>query len=233
MNAPSLYFAEFGTRMPQQSQLWRQMWRLGVRYSQSGSCGLGHAERDFPLSSAADARLGSVGDLSKFLSRYPLNAGMLDNEKLQLAGPIGIIGAISCAELGAHALATWPTSSFLWYLNLEVFRFFQYSLNGLGVTARFGAFGLTIWIAISLLMLICTGLIAKIKLPLAIASNLSLIYSACLLYGSYAANEAATSPGFNLSGLWCPSTILAATILLVSFLSSSISHRSYWREIFA
>jgi hypothetical protein len=157
---------------------------------------------------------------------------MLDNEKLQLAGPIGIIAAISCAELGAHALASWPTSPFLWYLNIELFRSFQYSLNGLGISQWLGTFALTIWIAISLLMLLCAGLLLGIRLPLAIASNLSLIYSACLLYGSYVANEATTSLGFKLSSLWSLSSFLAAAILLISFLSSMVSHRSYWREIF-
>jgi hypothetical protein len=169
--------------------------------------------------------------LSKFLSPRPQNARMLDNDKLQIAGPISIICAIFSAELGAFALASWPTSPFLWYLNLEVFRSFQYSFSGVGVTQWFGTFGLTVWIAISLLMLVCAGLVLKTRMPLAIASNLSLIYSVCLLYGSYAASQA-TSLGFKLSALWSPAALLAITVLLISFLSSTVSHRSYWREIF-
>jgi hypothetical protein len=32
--------------------------------------------------------------------------------------------------------------------------------------------------------------------------------------------------------LWAPSFFLAVSILLAAFLSSAISHRAYWREIF-
>ena len=52
---------------------------------------------------------------------------MLGNEKLQLAGPIGVIAAVACAECGAHALAYWPSSPVLWYVDLEVFRPLQYT----------------------------------------------------------------------------------------------------------
>lgn len=161
---------------------------------------------------------------------------MLRDEKLQLAGPISVVVAILCAELGAHALATWPTSSFLWYLNLEVFRSFRYSFEGFGAAQWLGstdALAQSIWVAIPLLGLVCAGLIARIKLPLAIASNLSLIYSGALLYGTFAANESIPGIGFRLSGLQGPSCFLATVILAVSFLSSTISHRSYWREIFS
>lgn len=156
---------------------------------------------------------------------------MLGSDKLQLLGPIGIVGAIFCAELGAHALANWPTSPVLWYLNLEVFRPFQYSLNGLGSARWLETFSLTIWIAIALLALVCAGVVGRIRLALAVASNLSFLYSVCLVHGSYTANETTTS--FTLRGLCTPSMALAGAILLISLLSSAVSHRSYWREIFS
>jgi hypothetical protein len=156
---------------------------------------------------------------------------MLDNQRLQLVGPIGVVGAIFSAELGAHALANWPASPALWYLNLEVFRPFQYSLNGLGSAQWLETFSLTIWIATALLALVCAGVIGRIRLALAVASNLSFLYSACLVYGSYAASEATTS--FTLRGLCSPSMVLAGSISLISLLSSAASHRSYWREIFS
>ena len=169
--------------------------------------------------------------LSEFLSHRPQNAEMLDNDRLQIAGPISIICAIVSAELGAFALGNWPTSPFLWYLNLELFRPFQYSFNGIGVEQWLGTFNLTVLIAISLFILVCAGLVLKTRMPLAIASNLSLIYSFCLLYGSYAASQ--TPPlGFKLSAMWSPAALLAITVLLISFLSSTVSHRSYLREIF-
>jgi hypothetical protein len=159
---------------------------------------------------------------------------MLRNEKLQLAGPISVIAAISCAELGAQALANWPTSPLLWYLNLEVFRSFRHSFEGIGAAGWLNADGLvqSIWVAVPLLGLICTGLIARNRLPLAIASNLSLIYSAALLYGCLVETDFARELRFNLSGLGTPAGVLAAAILFVSILSSAISHRCYWRDIF-
>jgi hypothetical protein len=159
---------------------------------------------------------------------------MLQNGKLQLAGPISVVVAIACAELGAQALASWPTSSFLWYLNLEVFRSFRYSFEGIGFTNWLGIDGLaqSIWVVIPLLGLICTGLVARKRLPLAIASNLSLIYSAALLYGSMVEYKSG-SLRLNSNALGSPSSILIGTILLISILSTAISHRNYLRDIFA
>jgi hypothetical protein len=174
---------------------------------------------------------GHFSRLSEILSRRPQATGMLDSERLQLVGPIGIVGAIFGAELGAHALANWPTSSVLWYLNLEIFRPFQYSLNGLGSAQWLETFSLIPWIAIALLVLLSAGVIGRMRLALAIASNLSFLYSACLVYGSYATHEATAS--FTLRGLCSPSMVLAGVILMISLLSSAVSHRSYWREIFA
>jgi hypothetical protein len=160
---------------------------------------------------------------------------MVRNEKLELAGPFSVIGGIACAELGAYALAIWPTSTFLWYLNLEIFRAFRHSFDGLNIVEWVGMDGLTqsIWVAIPLLGLVSVGLIVKLRLPLAIASNLSLIYSAFLLFGTCTGNQPATEFGIDLSRLVSPSGFFAATILLASILSSTISHWGYWREIFS
>lgn len=150
---------------------------------------------------------------------------MADDKTLELAGPLFVIAAIFCAQTGAHALASWPTSTFLWYLNLEVFRSFQYGID-LGLDRLLGQDGLaqSLWIAIPLLALIAAGLTLKSRLPLAIASHLSLIYSAFAAYETVA---------YRLAGSWDPSVFLAAAILLGSIVSSTISHRSYWREIFS
>lgn len=158
--------------------------------------------------------------------------GMLDNERLQLAGPAGVIAAVACAEFGAHALAYWPSSPLLWYLSLEVFRPVQYSFDAVNGLA-FGDLGQTLCVVVPLLALVCIGLITKARFPLALASNLSLIYSALLLYGSYLANSPVTKIGVKLSALWAPSVFLLGSVLLASFISSAISHRAYWREIFS
>lgn len=153
---------------------------------------------------------------------------MLRDKPLQIAGPISVIAMIWCAELVARALAIWPNSSLLWYLNLEVFQSFRYSFDGFG----FSRLGVnlnpiqSLWLPVALSCLIASGLVARMKLPLAIASNLSLIYSGVLLYSGFAANH------MQPSDISKPTCFLATVVLAISLFSSTISHRGYWRELF-
>jgi hypothetical protein len=157
---------------------------------------------------------------------------MLRNEKIQLAGPVGVIAALACAEAGARALGYWPSSPLLWYLNLEVFRPVQYSFapeNAL----MLGDLARTLSVAAPLFALVCIGLVARKRFPLALASNLSLLYSGFLLYGSYLANYPAEETKVKVAALLAPSFLLAVAVMLAAFLSSLASHRAYWREIFS
>jgi hypothetical protein len=167
------------------------------------------------------------------LKLLPTRWGMLDNEKLQLAGPIGVIAALGCAECGAHALAYWPSSSLLWYVDLEVFRPLQYSFAAANERLALGDLAQTLFVVGPLLALICLGLITGRRFPLALASNLSFVCSAALLYGSYVADSPVAGLQRDLSALWAPSFFLALSILLAAFMSTAISHRAYWREIFS
>jgi hypothetical protein len=167
--------------------------------------------------------------MSKLL---PTKCGTADNKNLQLAGPVGVIAAVACAEFGAHALAYWPSSSLLWYVDLEVFRPLQYSFGAANERSAFGDLAQILCVVAPLLALTCVGMITGLRLPLALASNMSVLYSAALLYGSYVADSPAAGTGGKLAALWAPSFFLAVFILLAAFLSSAISHRAYWREIF-
>lgn len=156
---------------------------------------------------------------------------MRNDEKLQLVGPGAIIAAILSAQLCARALAEWPSSSLLWYLNLQVFRPLRYGIDLLP-----GGDGLaqSTWIAAPLLALVGVGLLLKSRLPLAIAAHLGVVYSALVLYCSGTAAAPASALAFVAGPLvWTDPNILAAAILLLSLMSSAISHRQYWREIFA
>jgi hypothetical protein len=158
---------------------------------------------------------------------------MPDNENLQLAGPIGVVAALACAECGAHALAYWPSSPLLWYVDLEVFRPLQYTFAAAHDRLAFGDLAQTLCVVTLLLTLICVGLITGRRFPLALASNLSFVCSAALLYGSYVADCPVSGIQHDLSALWAPSFLLALSMLLTAVLSSAISHRAYWREIFS
>ena len=154
--------------------------------------------------------------------------------KVELAGPVALIAAVICAEIGALALANWPTSSVLWYLNLELFRSFEYSFTSFAIAQRLMTDQLVqaLWITLPLFGLICSGVVARSRLALALASNLSLLYSALLLNGAYLANNPMADFSLRLSGFWAPACILTGGILLVSLISTITSHQSYWREIF-
>ena len=116
-----------------------------------------------------------------------------------------------------------------------MFQSFRYSPDGLGLGRWLSedGFGEAIWVAIPLLgLLSATGLLLKVRLPLALASNLSFIYSAFFAVGVYSAVEpAAALHHLRLSAFWGPSTMLAAALLLA--FPSMVSHRSYWRDIFS
>jgi hypothetical protein len=156
---------------------------------------------------------------------------MFANDSRQLIGPVAVIATVACAEFSAYALGTWPSSSILWYLNLEVFRPVEYSF-GFEEKLVSGGLAQSLCLVVSFLGLICTGLIIKSRFLLALASNLSLLYSALLLLACAVANNPFVQTSSKLSGLWGPSFLLATFVFLGSLLSSAESHRGYWREIF-
>ena len=156
---------------------------------------------------------------------------MRNAEKLLLIGPSAIIGLILSAQLCARALAEWPTSGLLWYLNLQVFRPLRYGIDLLP-----GGDGLaqSTWIAAPLLALIGAGLLLKSRLAIAIAAHLGAVYSALILYcsGLTSAPVSTLAPAA-WPEVWVDPSLLTAAILLLSLMSSAIAHREYWREIFS
>jgi hypothetical protein len=130
----------------------------------------------------------------------------------------------------ARALAQWPNSGLVWYLNLQVFRPLRYGIDllpGDGLAQ-------STWIAAPLVALVCIGLLLKNRLPLAVAAHLSLLYSALLLYCSGATSTLASTLALAAGSQgWQDPNLLAMAIVLLSLLSCMISHGEYWREIAA
>jgi len=156
---------------------------------------------------------------------------MRNDEKLLLVGPGAIIGMILSAQLCARALAEWPSSSLLWYLNLQVFRPLRYGIDLLP-----GGDGLaqSTWIATPLLALIGIGLLLKSRLLFAIAAHLGVVYSGLILYCSGLTSMPVSTLALAAwPEVWVDPNLLTAGILLLSLMSSAISHRQYWREILA
>src|SRR5579862_4666148 len=146
---------------------------------------------------------------------------MVTRAYLQIAGPAGVIGAIMCAEFAAYALATQPASAFLWYLNLAVFRGFQYGSVGFGESLPLDLLHITALIGLALIGLVSASMICTARLPLAIACNFSFVYSLNLWCGSYLANAATRAATFDLSALFAPSSLLAFGLVLVTAISAA------------
>ena len=101
--------------------------------------------------------------------------------KLQFLGPMALFVATLSAELAVRALAYAPSSEFLWFVNLRMFGIFQRSYYMLSELVSIQSFQL-LGIALPIFLLACYGLAASRRLPLALASNLSLGYAALLLF---------------------------------------------------
>jgi hypothetical protein len=151
---------------------------------------------------------------------------MLDHARLQLSGPVSVVGTILSAQICAHALAMWPTSSLAWYLNLQAFKPFRYGIDCVAAEQWLGSDGLSQsgWVAVLLVTLLGAGLLLRSRLAIALACHLGLLYSALVVFAN-------GDPLADARGSWEPWNYLGLAVLLSSTLSSTASHRGYWREI--
>ena len=148
---------------------------------------------------------------------------------LQFLGPMALFVATLSAELAAQALAYAPSSEFLWFVNLKMFGIFQrsyYMLSDVVSIQSFQLFG----IALPIFVLAGYGLAARRRLPLAVASNLSLGYAALLLFSWQSPGPPTTqaSLGFIAVPTGAGFYVLAG-ILGTSLVSFAISHLLYLR----
>jgi hypothetical protein len=150
--------------------------------------------------------------------------------RLQLIGPFVLVCAVGAAEAASHALASDPSSALLWYLNLEVFSIFRKSGAFLD---QYGSvpFAQILFVGF-LAVLVVIGLVRQSVLPVAIASNLSLVYAGFLLYSWHHWNSLGQFRAASLTPVQVPvgSTLyLFVSLLLTSFVSFAASHYFYLR----
>jgi hypothetical protein len=150
--------------------------------------------------------------------------------KLQFLGPLALFVATLSAELAARALSYAPGSEALWFVNLRLFGIFQRSYGVLREFVPIEGFQL-FGIALPIFVLACVGLVGKSRLPIALASHLSLAYAAFLLLSwqpgvrttQASLGPIAVPPG---AGLY-----VLAGILGTCMLSFAISHLLYLRAV--
>lgn len=163
--------------------------------------------------------------------------------KLQLIGPVVIALAIVAEELATCLLAWRPSSAFAWYLNLEVFGIFQHGHAML--SDHFSTPYLQLWlIATPILLLTFGGFMFRVRLAVAVASNLSFAYAfflACACYsirtpaGQSASLAGATyDTAFSFSALNLtlgPHGYVLMALLVPTLLSTAASHLVYLRAV--
>jgi hypothetical protein len=145
--------------------------------------------------------------------------------KLQFLGPLALFVATLSAEIAARALEYAPSSKILWFINLRMFGIFQRSHAMLsGHVAGLQLFG----IALPIFALACFGLVARSRLPLAVATQLSAGYASFLVLswqvGMPATTQASLGPIAVPTGA---GFYVLATIVGACLLSCVLSHLVY------
>jgi hypothetical protein len=149
--------------------------------------------------------------------------------RLQLVGPSVLFGAILAAEVAAWALSIYPSSTWLWYVNLELFNVFQRSYYKL--TQYFSIPYLPLLLAIAIFSMAWCGYVLERRLPIAIAGNLSFVYAGLLGHAWLDPGNAFTASSM-ASLVWIrispgPNLYLVAFLLGTSFASFIIPHIFY------
>ena len=146
--------------------------------------------------------------------------------------------SILASEAAARALAYAPTSETLWYVNVKVFGIIKKSSVYLhdfipyDVRDYLPVVSAQLFVIIAPIFLIaCLGLVFRHRLLLALASNLSFICAAFMLFGWYADERQSQQASLVIVGaLQGPNLYVLTTLIGASLLSFLISHFLYLSE---
>lgn len=151
--------------------------------------------------------------------------------RIQLIGPLALFAAIGAAEAAALALAHAPSSSWLWYLNLDLFSVFRKSRLIIEDACGFPLAQLFA-VAIPLAALTCIGLLIRRNIMVAIASNLSFVYVGFLIYSWHHWQRVGSVKSASLAWVQAPLTshlYLFVVLLSFCFISFVATHVVYLR----
>lgn len=151
--------------------------------------------------------------------------------RLQFVGPVVVFCVVLCAEAAAFGLSLLPTSAFLWRVNLEAFDVFQQSHYVFAATigVPFSQF----FIALAFFVMAIYGLQTGRELPLAIATNLTLIYTAVLIFIRISSRSHPLMASLvDVTVPTNPANCLPMILVAVSLVSAAISHSYYLRRIY-
>ena len=156
--------------------------------------------------------------------------------KLQFLGPLALFAATLGAELAARALEFAPRSELLWFINLRMFGIFQRSYASLSTVSEVVSIDEIKYCGVALpivvFVLACVGLAAKSRLPLTVATHLSVAYAGFLVLswqvGESTAKQASLVPIAVPSGA---GLYVMATIFGTCLLSFAVTHLLYLRAV--
>jgi len=149
--------------------------------------------------------------------------------RIQLVGPCTLLAAVMAADAAAYALAQSPSSSFLWYLNLDVFGLFRKSRAALDLGGM--PFAQTLLVAGPIALIGLAGRTFKKNLCLAISSNLAFIFAAFAIYSWLAWGRADEVKSASLALIATPSggtSTMLAVLASTSIVSVVTSHLLYF-----
>jgi hypothetical protein len=152
--------------------------------------------------------------------------------KLQFLGPLALFVSTLAAEIAARALEYAPSSETLWFINLRMFGIFQRSYLVLSDYVDLQGFQLY-GIALPIFALACVGLLAHLRLPLAVSSHLAVGYAAFLIL-SWQSPGAPKTAQASLLAIAIPSgagLYVVAGIVGACLLSVVLSHLLYFSAV--
>jgi hypothetical protein len=148
--------------------------------------------------------------------------------RLQLVGPIVLFGVVFAAEAAAYALTLAPSSTLLWYLNLEVFGIFRKSRASLSAFCSL-PFAQILIVAGPMALIGMAGLMLRNNLCIAISSNIAFVYATYLAHSWSTWHTSAHMTASHMSVHVPAGNALYLCLMLgiASFASFVISHIAY------
>ena len=151
--------------------------------------------------------------------------------RLQLIGPLALFGAMGVAEAATLGLVYWPSSSLLWYLNLEVFSVFRKSRLIIDDVCGL-AFAQLLVVAGPLALLTCLGIALRRNVMIAAASNLGFVYAVFLVYSWHHWHASGIVRSASLTWVQMPPTshlYMFSVLMCACFVSFVATHLIYLR----
>jgi hypothetical protein len=151
--------------------------------------------------------------------------------KLQFLGPTAVLFGVGAAEGAAWGLAHSPASETLWYVNLRIFGIFQQGNYALSSVLLFPYLQLFL-IALPLFAIAAYGFFARRTFLLAIASNLSFVYTGFLFYVGLSGQPHALAASLtSIAVSTGPNIYMPIALVTASLISFLVSHFQYLLKV--